>query len=71
VLTATGVLATLAARGRRRWLSAAAGAIFLGASAVTRFGVFEAGRASARDPKYTVGPQRHRADASGASAESR
>jgi hypothetical protein len=30
------------------------------ASAVTRFGVFEAGMASARDPKYTVGPQRER-----------
>jgi hypothetical protein len=27
---------------------------------VTRFGVFEAGRASARDPKYTIGPQRER-----------
>jgi hypothetical protein len=32
------------------------------ASAVTRFGVFEAGRASARDPEYTVRPQRERAD---------
>jgi hypothetical protein len=29
-------------------------------SAVTRFGVFEAGRASVRDPRYTVGPQRER-----------
>jgi formate dehydrogenase major subunit len=29
-------------------------------AALTRFGVFEAGRASARDPKYTVGPQRQR-----------
>jgi len=26
----------------------------------TRFGVFEAGMASARDPKYTVVPQRER-----------
>jgi hypothetical protein len=26
----------------------------------TRFGVFEAGLASARDPKYTVVPQRER-----------
>jgi hypothetical protein len=26
----------------------------------TRFGIFEAGLASARDPKYTVVPQRER-----------
>jgi hypothetical protein len=32
----------------------------MAASALTRFGVFEAGRASARDAKYTVGPQRQR-----------
>jgi formate-dependent nitrite reductase membrane component NrfD len=37
-----------------------AGAALLAGSAVTRFGVFEAGRASARDPKYTVEPQRER-----------
>ena len=35
-------------------------AALMAASALTRFGVFEAGRASARDPKYTVGPQRQR-----------
>jgi len=29
-------------------------------SLLTRFGVFEAGLASARDPKYTVVPQRER-----------
>ena len=29
-------------------------------SACTRFGVFEAGQASARDPRYTVVPQRER-----------
>ncbi len=29
-------------------------------SLVTRFGVFEAGKESARDPKYTVVPQRER-----------
>jgi hypothetical protein len=27
---------------------------------LTRFGIFEAGLASARDPKYTVVPQRER-----------
>jgi hypothetical protein len=32
----------------------------LAGSACTRFGIFEAGQASARDPKYTVVPQRER-----------
>jgi formate-dependent nitrite reductase membrane component NrfD len=45
-----------------------AGATLLAASALTRFGVFEAGRASARDPKYTVGPQRERAEARASAA---
>jgi hypothetical protein len=63
VLTATGAAAALAARGRSRLLSMAAGATLLAASAVTRFGVFHAGLASARDPKYTIVPQRARATA--------
>ena len=33
-----------------------------GRSFCTRFGVFEAGQQSARDPKYTVVPQRERLD---------
>jgi hypothetical protein len=37
----------------------------MAASALTRFGVFEAGRVGARDPKYTVGPQRQRLRESG------
>jgi Polysulphide reductase, NrfD len=48
---------------RSRVAARLGGAALLAASALTRFGVFEAGRASARDPKYTVGPQRERADA--------
>jgi hypothetical protein len=32
----------------------------LAGSACTRFGIFEAGQASARDPRYTVVPQRAR-----------
>ena len=36
------------------------GAALLTASALTRFGVLFAGRASARDPAYTVAPQRQR-----------
>ncbi|NUR08162.1 MAG: polysulfide reductase, partial [Nocardioidaceae bacterium] len=45
---------------RSRWGRAAAGAAYVAGSVVTRFGVFEAGLASARDPKYTVEPQRAR-----------
>jgi hypothetical protein len=41
--------------GRRR-----AGGLLAAGSLLTRFGVFEAGMASARDPKYTVVPQRER-----------
>ena len=36
------------------------GALMLAGSALTRWGVFEAGMASADDPKYTVAPQRER-----------
>jgi hypothetical protein len=46
--------------GRSRAAAALSGAALMAASALTRFGVFEAGRVSARDPKYTVGPQRQR-----------
>ena len=47
--------------GRRRRLTAAlSGAALLAASACTRFGIFAAGLASARDPRYTVEPQRER-----------
>jgi formate-dependent nitrite reductase membrane component NrfD len=60
-LTACGLGAAVVARGRRsRVLSVLAGATLVTASLVTRFGVFEAGLASSRDPKYTVGPQRER-----------
>jgi hypothetical protein len=44
----------------RRLVAALSGAALLGASAATRWGVFHAGMASARDPKYTVVPQRQR-----------
>jgi hypothetical protein len=53
--------AVLSLLGRRsRLLTALSGATYVVASAITRFGVFEAGLASARDPKYTVVPQRER-----------
>jgi formate-dependent nitrite reductase membrane component NrfD len=59
VLTAAGLAGAVLA-GRSRAAAAVSGVALLTASALTRFGVFEAGRASARDPKYTVGPQRER-----------
>ncbi len=47
--------------GRRsRVLRAAAGAAYVAGSVTLRFGVFEAGLASARDPKYVVVPQKER-----------
>ena len=53
---ATGVLL-----GRRSRVAAvASGAALFTASALTRFAVFEAGVASAEDPKYVVVPQRER-----------
>jgi formate-dependent nitrite reductase membrane component NrfD len=59
VLAAAG-LAGAVVSGRNRLIAALSGAALLAGSALTRFGVFEAGQASARDPKYTVGPQRER-----------
>jgi hypothetical protein len=59
VLTAAGVGLSLLGR-RSRVASALAGAAYLAAGVCTRFGVFEAGMASARDPKYVVVPQRER-----------
>jgi hypothetical protein len=58
-LTAAGVAGAILGRGNRV-VSALSGLSLLTASALTRFGVFEGGMASARDPKYTVVPQRER-----------
>jgi hypothetical protein len=59
ILTA-GSLAAAALGGRNRATAVLAGVGLVASSALTRFGVFLAGRASARDPKYTVVPQRDR-----------
>jgi formate-dependent nitrite reductase membrane component NrfD len=59
VLTIAGLAGAVLA-GRHRAAAALSGAALMAASALTRFGVFEAGRVGARDPKYTVGPQRQR-----------
>jgi hypothetical protein len=64
LLVASGAAGALLGR-RNRAVSALSGAALLAGSAITRFGVFEAGRASARDPRYTVGPQRERIGARG------
>jgi hypothetical protein len=49
--------------GRTRWGAVASGLALATASALTRFGVFEAGIESAKDPRYTVEPQRRRLEA--------
>jgi formate-dependent nitrite reductase membrane component NrfD len=59
VLTAAGLTGAVLA-GRNRAAAAFSGAALLAGSALTRFGVFFAGKASARDPSYTVAPQRQR-----------
>ncbi|GAC1478805.1 MAG: polysulfide reductase NrfD [Pseudarthrobacter sp.] len=50
----------LAVAAHQRAQAAASGVALLAASALTRFGVFEAGLASARDPRYTIEPQTNR-----------
>jgi formate-dependent nitrite reductase membrane component NrfD len=65
LLKAARTLTLLGAAGavlgrRSRVVSVAAGAALLAGSVATRFGVYEAGMDSARDPKYTVVPQRER-----------
>jgi DMSO reductase anchor subunit len=56
--------ALLAAAGRRREAAVAGGALVLAGALAERWSVFRAGFQSARDPRYTVGPQRERLAAS-------
>ena len=49
--------------GHNRAGAVVSGVALMAASALTRFGVFEAGMESARDPRYTVEPQRRRLEA--------
>jgi hypothetical protein len=58
VLAAAGVAGALIGGGRDRRVAALSGAALVAASACARFGIFAAGRASARDPRYTVVRQR-------------
>ncbi|GAB2567174.1 polysulfide reductase [Paractinoplanes abujensis] len=61
-LTIAGAVGAVVGR-RSRVVSALAGASLLAGSLLTRFGVFEAGVDSAKDPRYTVVPQRERLNA--------
>lgn len=63
-LTAAGLIGSLLGR-RSRVVSALSGTALLAASVATRFGIFAGGVASARDPKYTVVPQRERLEQQG------
>jgi hypothetical protein len=65
-LTLAGAaLVALGAPRRSRRLDRAGAVALLAGSACQRWAVFKAGFASAKDPKYTVGPQRERAAALG------
>ncbi|WP_019200432.1 NrfD/PsrC family molybdoenzyme membrane anchor subunit [Tsukamurella sp. 1534] len=58
-LAVAGGLGALLGGGRRP-VAVASGLALLGASALTRFGVFEAGLESTHDPKYVIEPQKRR-----------
>lgn len=58
--TAIGAFGATAFASRSRIAAGAAGAALLAGSALTRFGIFAAGMASASDPRHTVDPQRER-----------
>jgi len=59
-LTLAGALGAGTLARRSRLAAALSGGALVAGSALTRFGIFAAGMASARDPKYTVIPQRER-----------
>jgi hypothetical protein len=63
--TAAGLAGATLAR-RSRVAAIASGLAMVAGSVLQRFGVFEAGVASTKDPKYVVEPQRRRLEESGA-----
>ena len=63
ILTAAGGAGALLLGRRSRAAAVVSGLALVAGSVCTRFGVFEAGQESARDPRYTVIPQRERLDA--------
>ncbi|MFF3562375.1 NrfD/PsrC family molybdoenzyme membrane anchor subunit [Streptomyces sp. NPDC002574] len=62
-LTLAGAAAALTYARRSRVVAALGGLALLAGSAFQRFGTFEAGVASTKDPAYVVKPQRERLDA--------
>lgn len=58
VLSIAGIVGTLLFGRKSKTLSVLSGLAMVFSSACTRFGIFEAGQASADDPKYTVIPQK-------------
>ncbi|HWC11801.1 MAG TPA: NrfD/PsrC family molybdoenzyme membrane anchor subunit [Acidimicrobiales bacterium] len=64
-LTAGGAAAGAVLGRRSRMAALASGAVLVAGSACTRFAVYEAGVHSARDPKYTIVPQRARVGGGG------
>lgn len=62
-LTLGGAVAAFVLGRRSRLASAIGGAALIAGSFCTKMGVFEAGLESARDPRYTVSPQRERLEA--------
>jgi formate-dependent nitrite reductase membrane component NrfD len=58
ILTVTGAVVGGVLGRRSRTAAVLGGLASLAGSACTRFGIFHAGVASARDPRYTVVPQR-------------
>jgi hypothetical protein len=63
-LTMAGAVGALVS-ARSRILSALSGAALVAGSLLTRFGIFDAGKVSASDPKYVVVPQRQRLEERG------
>jgi hypothetical protein len=63
LLTVAGLAGTVLTAPRSRAGAAASGLALLTGSALQRFGVFEAGVESTKDPRYAVIPQRERLDA--------
>lgn len=59
LLTAGGAVGA-ALFGRNRTVAGLSGFALMAGSVLTRFGVFEAGMESAKDPRYTVTPQKER-----------
>ncbi|HEV7450539.1 MAG TPA: NrfD/PsrC family molybdoenzyme membrane anchor subunit [Pseudonocardiaceae bacterium] len=59
-LTAAGLIGAVVAARRSQALSVASGLALLAGSLLQRLGVFEAGVASTKDPRYVVLPQRQR-----------